>query len=118
MEKREDIHFDRRFLNKENKGSTAAIAVQFGIERYFSKDKELSAVYDYYMLALSDCNKKIELEVSFDTKSDYENSLYKLETLIDVLTKAKKGLVKARKQYLKYDKECVKKALKISTDGE
>lgn len=52
-------------------------------------------------LSISDCNRAVYLDTSFGIKEeDFENSIFKIETLIAVLEGVKRGLKEARKVQL------------------
>ncbi len=81
------LMFKREFLNKPNKGSSAHIIAKVELIKRYTNDK-LTEVSSYSDLQIADCSNKINLEIS--TRPEYyENSIYKLNTLIDTLTEIK-----------------------------
>jgi len=110
--KRTDLFYCREFLNLPNKGSSAHIIGKIGLEKEF-KDNKLHRVYSNNTLQISDCNNKINLEIS--TNKEYaENSIYKLDKLIEVLTQMRAALKKIIKEREKLDKQLVKSNYEFS----
>ena len=67
-------------LNLPGHESTAAIAAAF------NPDMDYNSVY------ISDCSRQITLDITCSSKDTYENSIYKLDTLIATLTEYRKGV--------------------------
>lgn len=63
----------RKFLNNENHGGKSTLLI-----RGFLKQVTIE---------ISDCHREIELYCDINNKENYENSVFKLETLISCLTK-------------------------------
>lgn len=68
-----------KLLNRPGFHSTAAIACQVEITNWH---KHVMAE-----VHVSDCDRKISLDFDDSTRSDYNNSLHKIDTMIKVLTK-------------------------------
>lgn len=81
-------------LNKPGFHSTAAIAAHVKAPRCYNKKGR----YIDGTITISDCIRAIDLDVSGTKPEDYDNALYKIDTLISVLTEFRKAYVKARKQ--------------------
>ena len=57
------------------------------------------------LLEISDCYKRIELEMDFDTEAGRQNSLHKLDTLIAALRVFRTGLVEEFDEYDRRERE-------------
>lgn len=90
-----EVLFERReFLNMPGHGSFASICAQVKGTIEYTND----TATDYYMspsLSLMDCANKVTYELSFG-KSSYENSLYKLDTIVRILTEFKEAFIKSK----------------------
>lgn len=82
---------ERRFLNKGGHHSTAAICsvVNFDEEDIFYSPIEVQ-------FSISDCSRVITLSIDVSTVDELENSLFKLQQLIDVSESTKKCLEENR----------------------
>lgn len=104
---------DRRFLNKNGHHSVAAISVTVNHEKeefYFSPiEVEFS---------ISDCTRKISLNIDTETEDKLNNSLFKLQQIIEVCQNAKdclesaRGIVKEHEENERKRREQAKKDLK------
>lgn len=47
---------------------------------------------------ITDCTRKVSLDLSVETKSKYENSLHKVDTLLEQLTRCRKALIAESKR--------------------
>jgi len=83
---------DRRFLNKSNYHSTSSVVGKISGEEYNAR-----AYCEFY---ISDCNRTISLDMDSDDLADLENSIFKMEQLIEVASKMKEALEKL-KPYIK-----------------
>lgn len=114
-----NVVFERRFLNKENFHSFAAIIGKIKIEKYYNDKNLLNSYYVTRYVSISDCSEKISLELNVETEEEYNNTLYKLDTLIDVFSKLKAGIISTRELVKELDKEVVKtRELEKQDDGE
>ena len=103
MKEKEKVKWDtklefveRRFLNKSNYHSTSSVVGKISGEEYSSR-----AYCEFY---ISDCNRTISLDIDSDDLADLENSIFKMEQLIEVASKMKEALEKL-KPYIKKVKE-------------
>lgn len=87
MEKK--LFSDRSFLNKKGYHSNAAIIAN--IETSSFGDEQFYATYK-----LSDCNRTIEMSIDLKDLESYENTLYKLNKILQVTENFKKAIVKLR----------------------
>lgn len=83
------LYYKREFLNKEGHGSHAHILAHIEL-------------YDKYYLSgefsISDCSRIATLEFSYNGQAEsLENSMYKLDLLIDTLKEFRKEFKKAAK---------------------
>lgn len=98
MESKLKIGFRREFLNEPFTTSTSSnISYYINCNSWNEKLKE-EGLYDNATIkfSLSDCSKNIYLEFAVNSKDDMRNSLYKIDTIIDVLNNLKEDLRKAR----------------------
>lgn len=112
------VHGRRALLNMPGYQSTAAIVAEIQdtseipieqtpggrpIDRH---TVEYSLVPVRGQLQISDCTRAIEFDVAMVDSSEntYENTLFKLDTMIEALTEFRRGLKAERKLYLKRQK--------------
>lgn len=50
-------------------------------------------------LRISDCTRTIELEIDMETDADWRNSIRKIDTMIDALSRMRVGVVEERARY-------------------
>lgn len=74
-------------------GHHSVAAISFSLELYEGRTWVDATV------TISDCNRVINLDLSFETEESYKNSLHKLDTLIAVLTEANSTLVEIKPVY-------------------
>jgi len=84
-----------KFLNKPGFHSVAAISYKIELEKVLRSDDHESP---FGSVTISNCNRSIELDISAENDQAYENSLYKLDTLIEVLQAARKDHKRAWKK--------------------
>jgi hypothetical protein len=80
-------------LNKPGQFSTAAVAARITVER------GSHWVSDDYELAISDCHKSIRLEIPFAKAEDAENSVHKVDVLIDALVRVREAIITAHQRH-------------------
>ena len=123
----ETIHTDRRFLNLPDSEDTGSVQ---GTILWKSGYNEESEGYVSYNMSILDCHKRIELNFDGTTKEHRENSLNKIDNLIEFMQEYKEGLIKAfdvenkimvlekkRKEADKLKEEQAKEKLKEEQDG-
>lgn len=102
--KDKQVFSKRAFLNKEGYHSNAAIVVSIEKASY-------GTGLFYGNLKISDCSKQIELAVDLENVEMLDNTLYKLNKIIAVVSAYKDALevlkpkIKAREKELKIEKE-------------
>lgn len=86
----------RNFLNKDEE-SLSAIKSSVEIST-FRKDLAKKDLYDdaYVDFSISDCNKTIHLDFGIDSEKEFDNSIYKINTIISTLTNLKDSLIEAK----------------------
>lgn len=85
-------YFEKRFLNKDGYHSLAGICIDINFE-------EDSSFPFYMSLAISNCDRSIELSFDNGSLENYDNNIYKLTQLKEVLENATKFLVENREIY-------------------
>lgn len=106
-QEKKNLMFTREFLNLPNNHSTASIVFRADVDKEF-KDNKLTDTYLNSSFQISDCSNKINLEFSVDTKESFENSLFKLDTLLNGIRKFRSAIVKAREIKIEYEKNTKK----------
>src|SRR5690349_436457 len=98
MESKLKIGFRREFLNEPFTTSTSSnISYYINCNSWNEKLKESNLCDNANIeFSISDCNKNIYLEFAVNSKDDMRNSLYKIDTIINVLSNLKEDLKKAR----------------------
>lgn len=85
-----------RVLNKPGFHSVAAIAYRVSISKGYGSKKWWTSG----SLQISDCTRVIELDLDSTTAPQLDNSLHKLDTIIEMCEQAKKDLQKAHTKAL------------------
>lgn len=89
------VHGGRSLLNLPGHHSTAAIVA----EVKDTGDLEWKADDDGYKIvptitcAITDCDNKVNIEFDVQTANQLENSLYKVDVMLDALTKLREGMI-------------------------
>jgi hypothetical protein len=95
--------FGREWLNLPNHNTTASIVTKVNVDKEY-KDDKLVGMYLGTTFNISDCDRKIALDFAVNNQENYDNSIYKLDTLINNIRKFKSGIIKARAIQLEVDK--------------
>ena len=91
--KKEDVSFERKeFLNLAGHQGQANI-VAYIVNDAWDKSDKLERNVDI-KLDIADCSRVISMSIDDYSEDDRENSLYKVDTLIEVLTDFRKALKK------------------------
>ena len=117
MKKSDLIYARKEFLNLPGQESVANIVTHIKIENWGNNDELYRNTS--YTLDITDCTDVIHLSIDHEDEYDRENGLYKLDTLISVLTDFRGELVKEfeiqadlqAKRKLKKEKEEAEAAL-------
>lgn len=91
----EKIFYRRDFLNKDFYHSDASIFSNI----YFDVSEGSKLKWEEISLKIRDCSNRINLELSVKDEGSFENSLYKIDTMISHLKDLKVGLISARERY-------------------
>jgi hypothetical protein len=83
-------------------GSFASIIGSVYIRKYYNEGL-LTEYWPSSSLSISDCDKRINLELS--VTENLENSLYKLNKIIEIATQLRDGIVEANKLIPELEKE-------------
>lgn len=92
------LHAATSLLNQTGHHETAAIAVKLTL------DSDYKGVYEPSIsgsMNISDCSRAITLDLAIHDDSEYENTLFKLITLMQVSTEAYNKLLEYQPTYLK-----------------
>jgi hypothetical protein len=99
--KKEDVIFERKeFLNLPGHNGMANIVasiVAWGGKPKTDDDGNILRRGVSYKLDFADCSRVISMDIDDDTEYNRENALYKVDTLIDVLTDFRDALEKEMK---------------------
>lgn len=102
--KREKIFHRKDFLNKDFHHSDASIFSNI----YFEISEDNKFKWEDISLKIRDCRDTISLELSVENEGIFENSLFKIDTMISHLKDLRTGLISARDKYKELE-ETVKK---------
>jgi hypothetical protein len=94
------VHGGRALLNLPGHHSTAAIIAEIedtkpwgeGLARYGEKPNGYNVVPNI-TCKITDCDSAINIEFDIDTANSMENSIHKIDCMIDNLRKLRKGLI-------------------------
>lgn len=100
----------KKFLNGVKFHSVAAISYRFNVERDSYSGKHCYAWGD---MSISDCSRTITLDLGMDNQEEYENSLAKINALLETVKQAKKDIIAAKKR-----KDSVQKRLEKNKKKE
>ena len=105
--KKEDVIFERKeFLNLPGHNSMANIITQIVKHNYNDDDelyRNISIILDF-----ADCTRVVSMDLEYDSDYARENTLHKIDTIVDVLGDFREALVRE----LKYQKRLEKKRAK------
>jgi hypothetical protein len=112
------VHGSRALLNLPGHHSTATIVAEIedtgGWTAGKSRNGEDLTGYNAkpeWTFTLSDCDKRVYLELDFGSENNLENNLYKIDTMLDALTKLREGVVIENERYMKRRKSIPSRAL-------
>lgn len=88
--------YTRRFLNHKGHHSTAFILSHVMLENAKSEHPWLEAE-----LKIGDCDRQITLSIDACRSDELQNTLHKLDVLIDTLKETKKAIKMANRDYQK-----------------
>jgi transposase len=109
--KRKDVIFERKeFLNLPGHNGMANIVAQIVGNNYKSDGEEYRSAY--CKLDFADCSRVISMDIDLDDEYNRENALFKIDTLIDVLTEYRDVVEKEAK----YQKRLERKRERIKAE--
>jgi len=91
---KEKFYSNRTFLNLEGFHSNASLST------YLSKSTYGDGFFGEYKLA--DCSRTVEMSIDLEDKEDYDNVMFKLDSIIRITTEFKDAIVKLRPDILAY----------------
>jgi hypothetical protein len=107
--KKEDVIFERKeFLNLPGHNGMANVVASIVTNRWgkpeTDDDGNLLRRNTEYQLDFADCDRKVSMDIDDDDEYSRENALYKVDTLIDVLTEFRDALEKELKYQHRLEK--------------
>jgi len=109
--KKKDVIFDRKeFLNLAGHNGMANIVAQI-IGSDYTKDDETYR-HTYCKLDFADCSRVISMDIDLDDDYSRENALFKIDTMLDVLTEYRDAI----EREAKYQKRLEKKRARIEAE--
>jgi len=112
MEK-ENIFCRRDFINKEFHHSDASICSEVSLHL----ENNGKSLWEDLTLKIRDCDKVVYLQISVEDESSFENSLFKIDTMVSHLQDLKVGLISARERRKELN-ETVNKNKEIEEDSK
>lgn len=110
------VHGTRSLLNLPGHHSTATIIaeIESTVDWPENKGRNGEELTRYTAepnstFTITDCSNSVHIELDIDSENSYQNTLYKLDTMIDSMRKLRRGVVIERARY-------VKRALKIPAE--
>lgn len=107
------VHGGRALLNQEGHHSTAVIVAEIEDTKAWPLDKGRNGadptsynIVPNTKLILTDCSEKVNIELDIGTDARLQNSLHKIDTMLRLLRKARKGLIVEHERLVKR-KACV-----------
>jgi hypothetical protein len=99
----------RALLNRPGFHSTGAVVAEIEDTRGWRKGRDRdgkkitadSWITPEVSLQISDCTRSIAMCIDFETEADRENSLYKVDTLIDALERFRAALADEQERFVK-----------------
>jgi len=98
MERKEKVIFNKReFINKPGHHSMAHIIASIVKSNHGNENIEEGDSWVEIDLSLADCSRTINLSIDYGNKEERDNSLYKVDVLINTLTDFRSALEKELK---------------------
>lgn len=91
------------FLNKDGFHSIAAAG--FTVESRIvepSEEGNKKKYYAYASLVIQDCSNHISLDIDLNTKGEFENTLYKLDRLEEIIKLTREAVIETRQDMIEY----------------
>lgn len=117
---KEVVYCDRQFLNKPGYNGMANIVAE--ISHDWWREKEFADID--ITLGIADCNRQITFTFDMDSDEDWENNIYKIDKMAEMMTnlkvalEAEYGVWRRFEELKKAAKEAEKKAAEENKDTE
>lgn len=109
--KKQDVIFERKeFLNLAGHNGMANVVAQIIGNTYTRDDVEYRSAY--CKLDFADCSRVVSMDIDLDDDYSRENALFKVDTLIDVLTEYRDALEREGK----YQRRLERKQARIKAE--
>ncbi len=92
----------KAFLNQDGFHSDASICYEISVEQSNSKHKPWANC----SLSIRDCTDRVNLELDIHSESSMDNTIYKIDTMMEYLRKVKREIKIARREFEKLTKRC------------
>lgn len=92
---KENIFCRRDFINNEFHHSDASICSEVSLHL----ENNGKSLWEDLTFKIRDCDKVVYLHISVEDDSSFENSLFKVDTMISHLKDLRVGLISAREKY-------------------
>lgn len=94
--KKKTVRGKKKFLNNLGHHNVASVAFELAID----ENPRTGTPYTSGSFYMNDCSRIVVLDIDFQKKRDYENSLHKLTAIQEVTERAIRDLIALRKIYL------------------
>lgn len=106
--KKEDVIFERKeFLNLAGHNGMANIVAQI-IGNEYTRDDETYR-HAYCKLDFADCDRRVSMDIEIDDDYSRENALFKVDTMLEVLTEFRDALEREAKYQKRLEKKRARK---------
>lgn len=113
--KKEDIIFERKeFLNLPAQNGMANV-VAYIIKSEYGRTDELYRHVDV-KLDFADCSRVVNMSIDLDDEYSRENAIYKVDTLLSVLTDFREALIKEVKYQRRLERKRARRKEKEETN--
>lgn len=94
------FHGGRSMLNLPGHHSTGAITAEIQNTSNWPADVDRWERPDF-IFVIANCDRSISFDVDFDTEEELKNSLYKIDTMVDILRRFRRGVAVEGRRALK-----------------
>lgn len=98
----------RALLNLEGHHSTSAIVAEVEDTGLWGPGEARNGepidrwnIEPFCVLQISDCDRRVRMEIDFETEAERENALDKVDTMIETLTAFRRGLKIEQRRYVR-----------------
>lgn len=101
----EQFHGGRSMLNNPGYHSTAAMVAEIEDSSTWKIPENNADDYMYWSrptstLTVSDCTRSITMDFDWDSQRDRDNSLHKIDVMINLLTRFREGMAIEQERYV------------------